>query len=151
MRQIGIRAAVTTAYDSNAFGVSDALLARGAIPGRSKDDIHITPSLLVDVVMPFGLQSAFLRGQVGYDFYMNNSRLNRERIGLDGGANLRVIGACTVSPAVSYARHRSNAGDIFSVSPVPLVDQTNTEERISFGGSVGCAGAVGLSPTVSYR
>lgn len=151
VRHIGIRAAVDASYDSNALGVSDALIQRGSLVGRSKDDIQITPSLLLDILVPFGRQSAFLSGQLGYDFYVNNSQLDRERIGLDGGVNLRVVGSCATTISGSYIRQRSNAGDVFALSPVPIADRTNTEERTSIGGDATCGGPVGLSPSFGYR
>lgn len=151
VRQIGIRAGVDASYDSNAFGISDAAIAQGTIQGRSKDDFLITPSLLLDILVPFGRQSVFLRGQVGYDFYMRNSGLDRERIALDGGTSLHLIGSCSTTISGNYARQRSNAGDVFSVSPVPIADRTNTEERTSFGGDAICGGPIGLSPSIGYR
>lgn len=150
-RQISIRAAVDASYDSNAFGLSDAALRRGSANGRSKDDFQITPSLLLDIFVPFGRQSAFLRGQVGYDFYANNSQLNRERISLNGGASIQAIGNCSITPNASYARTRSNSGDIFAVSPTAVVDRVNTQEFKSIGIDTSCAGAIGISPTLSYR
>ncbi|MBS0505309.1 MAG: outer membrane beta-barrel protein [Proteobacteria bacterium] len=149
-REMSIRAAVDASYDSNAFGLSDAAIARG-IGNRSKDDFRITPSLLLDIFQPFGRQSAFLRGSIGYDFYTKNSQLNRARIGLNGGANVAVLNNCSVTPSANYQRQRSNAGDIFAISPVPVVDRVNTEEQFSYGVDAQCAGAIGISPTFGYR
>jgi hypothetical protein len=150
-RQLSVRAAVDASYDSNAFGLSDAAVARGNIGNRSKDDFRITPSLILDIFQPFGRQAVFLRGNIGYDFYTKNTQLNRIRVGLNGGANLAVLNSCTVTPSASYQRQRSNAGDIFAVSPVPVVDRVNTEEQLSYGAEASCAGAIGLSPTFGYR
>lgn len=150
-RQISIRAAVDTSYDSNAFGLSKAAEARGLAFGRSKDDFQLTPSLLLDIFVPFGRQSVFLRGQVGYDFYLQNSQLNRERIGVNGGANIQVLNNCSTTVSGSYDRQRSNAGDIFAISPIPVVDRVNTQERKSIGLDASCAGAIGISPTFGYR
>lgn len=150
-RHIGIRAAVDTSYDSNAFGVSKSLIAGGVITGRSESDFKITPSLQLDILVPFGRQSAFLNGMIGYDFYARNSQLDRERISLNGGANLQVLGSCSTTVSGGYLRQRSNAGDVFSVSPVPIVDRTNTEEHKSIGADVMCGGPVGLSPSFGYR
>lgn len=146
-REMDIRAAVDASYDSNAFGLGDAQVLRG----RSKDDFRITPSLLLNIFIPVGQQSFFLGGRVGYDFYTQNSRLSRERIGLNGGANLRLLGNCSVSPNANYFRQRSNAGDVFVVSTVPVTGRVNTEEQASIGADVSCAGAIGLSPTFSYH
>ena len=151
VRQMSIRAAVDASYDSNAFGLSDEAIDRGLAFGRTKSDFQITPSLLLDIYQPFGRQSAFLRGQIGYDFYMRNSQLNRERIGLNGGVNLQVLRACSTTISGDYSRQRSNAGDIFAVSPIPTVTRVNTEERKSIGVDASCSGAIGISPTFGYR
>jgi hypothetical protein len=151
-RQVSVRASLEASYDSNVFGIGDdpRLLA-----GRSKDDFSLTPSLLIDVILPFGRSSAYLRGQLGYDFYMQNSQLNRERIALDGGANVAVLGSCTTSANMSYSRLRSNAGDIFIIDPAIDPDlrriRDNVEERKSIGGRLSCGGAIGLSPSVGYN
>lgn len=146
-RRIGIRAAVDVSYDSNVLGISDSAI----LTGRSKDDIQIAPSLQLDLVLPFGRQSAFLRGQIGYDFYLNNSRLNRERIILDGGVNLAVLGSCSTGINGSFGRYRSNSGDIFIATPSGIDIIRNVETRTSIGGQVQCGSSIGLSPSISYR
>ena len=150
-RHIGIRGAVDVSYDSNAFGLSDEAVRRATLAGRSKDDFQITPSLQLDIFVPFGRQSAFLRGQIGYDFNVKNPRLDRERIGLDGGVNLQLIGSCSTSVSGSYVRARSNAGDVFAVTPVLVTARSNTEERKSFGLNGTCGGPIGLSPSFGYH
>ncbi len=149
-RQVSIRASLEASYDSNVFGVGDI----AQLNGRSKDDFSLTPSLLLDVILPLGRNSAYLRGQLGYDFHMQNSQLNRERIALDGGANVAVAGSCSTSANMSYSRLRSNAGDIFVVDPAIDPDlrrvRDNVEERKSIGGRVQCGGAIGLSPSIGY-
>jgi hypothetical protein len=150
-RQIGIRAGVEASYDSNVFGVSDAAIGTGSIQNRSKDDFSLSPTLQLDILLPFGRQSAFLRGTIGYDFYQKNSELNRERILLDAGANLNLISSCSAVVSGSYARSRSNAGDVFAVSPVPIATRNNTEERKSVGVQSQCGGGIGLTPTFGYQ
>lgn len=151
VRQIGIRAAVDAAYDSNVFGVSDALIDQGSLQGRSKDDISVTPSLLLDIVLPFGRQSAFARGQIGYDFYLDNSQLNRERIVLELGANLQVLGSCSTTVSGSYGRFRSNSGDVFIARPGLVSDPDNVEEQKTIGVQGQCGSAIGLSPSFGYQ
>lgn len=151
VRQIGIRAGVDVAYDSNVYGINDALLrARGATLPGSKDDISITPSLQLDILLPLGRQSVFARGYIGYDFYTNNSQLNRERINLALGGNLQVTRGCSATVTGNYLRQRSNAGDVFAVSDVPLVRRTNTEEQKSIGTQAICGGAIGITPAFGY-
>jgi hypothetical protein len=150
-RTIGIRAAVDASYDSNAFGLNDALIARGSLGQRSKDDITITPSLQLDIALPFGRQSAYLRGVIGYDFFLNNPQLERERIQLDGGVNVQVGSGCSGLVNGAYGRFRSNPGDIFAVDGEPLIRSVNTQETRSFGVRGQCGGAIGLTPSVGYQ
>jgi hypothetical protein len=154
-RRLGIRAAVNAVYESNVFGVSRAVAdTRGG--GQSLDDYQISPSLQIDLAVPFGRQSAFLRGQIGYDFHLRNSQLNRERIGLNGGTNL-AFGSCTSALSGSFARSRVNAGDIFAVRADPdilpgvLRLRNNAVTSYSGGVSVQCGSPIGLSPSISYQ
>ncbi|NNM77248.1 outer membrane beta-barrel protein [Sphingomonas sp. ID1715] len=150
-RSIGIRAAVDVSYDSNAFGLSDALIRQGRLAGRSKDDISITPSLQLDITQPFGRQAAYLRGTIGYDFYLQNSQLQRERIQLDGGVNLQVGHGCSGGVNAAYGRFKSNSGDVFVLGDEPLIRDINTQETLVFGGRAQCGGAIGITPAIGYQ
>jgi len=155
VRRIGVRVGVDASYESNVFGVSEAV-ARARGGNQALDDFQISPSLQLDLQVPFGRQSAYLRGSLGYDFLLRNKQLNRERIALDGGANLSLSG-CSVTPNASYARSRSNAGDIFAIIPDPALVpdpfriRNNVQTSYSYGAQVQCGGAIGLSPTFGYR
>lgn len=150
-RHIGIRADVDLNYDSNAFGVSKALEPVRLAGSRSKDDISITPSLQLDILLPFGRQSAFVRGGIGYDFFTKNSELNRERINLDLGTNLQVTNFCTTTINGTYLRSRSNAGDVVDPVAGGLVRLNNTEEFKSIGARADCGSGFGISPGFGYR
>lgn len=150
-RHVTIRAATDLSYDSNIFGLSDQLIERGSLRGRSKDDFSLTPSLSVDLFMPFGRKSVYARGSVGYDLFASNSQLNRLNINLGLGGNIQVTNACSVGASANYTRARSNAGDVFAVTDIPLVRRTNTTEFRSYGVQGQCAGAVGISPSFGYQ
>jgi hypothetical protein len=150
LRRLGVRADLNASYDSNVLGVSKAA-RRANVIEDSVDDFRITPSLALDLITPFGRQSAFLRGEIGYDFYFSNTHLNRERINLNGGANLRAGGTCSALVDAAYARQRSNSANVFAVTADPLIDENNTEETISYGGQAQCGGPIGISPSFGYR
>jgi hypothetical protein len=150
-RSFGIRAAVDANYDTNAFGLSDALIAQGSLGDRSKDDISVSPSLQLDITQPFGRQSAYLRGLIGYDFYLKNDNLDRERIQLDGGVNLQVGSGCSGLVSAAYGRFRANAGDIFIVQEEGLIRSVNTQESLSYGVQGQCGGAIGITPSFGYQ
>ncbi|GAO40118.1 hypothetical protein SCH01S_43_00190 [Sphingomonas changbaiensis NBRC 104936] len=149
-RHIQIRANVDASYDSNVFGLSDAQIERNGLRGRSKDDFSLTPSLAVDLFLPFGRESVYARGALGYDFYTNNTQLNRERINLALGGDVRVTTSCSAGADATYNRTRSNAGDVFGVTEGTILTRANTTEYRSIGARGQCAGVVGISPSFGY-
>ncbi|MFD1610315.1 outer membrane beta-barrel protein [Sphingomonas tabacisoli] len=150
-RHIGIRADVDVNYDSNVYGVSDQLAPTRLVGGRSKDDISITPSLQLDILLPLGRQSVFARGGIGYDFFTKNSELNRARINMDVGANLQVTNFCTTTIDGTYLRTRSNAGDVVDPVDGSVLRLNNTEEFKSIGARADCGSGFGISPGLGYR
>lgn len=149
-RHINIRAHLDGSYDSNVFGLSDALIERDGLRGRSKDDFSLAPSLSVDLFLPFGRESVYARGTLGYDFYASNTQLNRERINLALGGNVQVTTTCSAGADATYNRTRSNAGDVFAVTDLQGIRSGNTVEFRSIGGQAQCAGVVGISPSFGY-
>jgi len=149
-RHVTIRAAVDASYDSNVFGLSDALIERGSLKGRSKDDFSFTPTLSLDLFMPFGRKSVYARGSVGYDLFASNSQLNRLNVNLGLGGNVQVTNSCSAGANLNYTRSRSYAGDVFAVSDVTQVRPGNTVEFRSYNVQGQCAGAVGISPSLGY-
>lgn len=140
-RQVNIQAATTLTYDSNVFNTNPATQH---LFGKGGSDIRATPSLDFDVVLPVSRQSVYAHGTVGYDFYKRNHRLNRERIGVDAGANLDMAG-CAPNLNVSYSRAQSNFADIFTPT-----NNGNVETRTTMGGSAVCGGPLGLQAGASY-
>jgi hypothetical protein len=137
-------------YDSNVFGLSDLLIDRGSLRGRSKDDFSLTPSLSADLFLPFGRKSVYARGSVAYDLFASNSQLNRLSINLGMGGNVQVTNACSVGADGNYTRARSSAADVFAVSEDQLVRLSNTVEFKSVGVHGQCAKAIGISPSFGY-
>lgn len=141
-RSLSIRPSVQLAYDSNVFKVG----RQTAIPsGPRTSDYTVSPGLNVDISLPLGRQRVFLAGYAGYDFYMKNSRLDRERIGLDGGADLRLLGSCATTLTGSYARAQGDLANGLSLFALP-----NTEQRVTVGADATCGGPVGLQPGAGY-
>jgi hypothetical protein len=150
VRHINLRAAMDASYDSNVFGLSDLAIERGSLGDRAKDDFSLTPTVSVDLFLPFGRKSVYARGSVGYDFYESNRQLNRLNINLGLGGDVQVTNGCSVGADVSYTRSRNFAGDVFAVGEDPLVRRSNTVEYRSFSAQGQCAGAVGISPSLGY-
>lgn len=141
-RSLSIRPSVQLIYDSNVFKVGRQTILPA---GPRTDDISISPGLNVDISLPLGRQRVFLAGYAGYDFFMKNSRLDRERIGLDGGADLRLVGSCSTTVNLGYARAQGDLANGLSLFATP-----NTEERVTYGANARCGGPVGLQPGIGY-
>lgn len=142
VHRVVIRPTIQLLYDSNVFRANDLIVVP---PGRSRDDLRATPSLDLDISIPVGRQLLFLSGEVGYDFYVNNTQLNNARINLSGGADLRVLRTCSTKITGSYARRQSNFADIFATVVLP-----NTEERKGVDVQASCGGAIGFAPSIGY-
>lgn len=137
-----IRVAVNDAYESNVL----RLPSSAPQPANSaRNDYRFTPALNIDVVRPIGLQSVFLNGNVGYDFYLRNKQLERERINLNGGADLRLGGNCTQHVQLGYGRQQSDLRDVFST-----VRLRNREESKTIGFAASCSGLIGIKPGVTF-
>lgn len=142
-RTLSIRPTLQLIYDSNVFKVN----RQSALPaGPLVDDVSISPGVNLDISLPIGRQRVFLSGFAGYDFYVSNSRLDRERIGLNGGADVRPFGTCVTTFVVDYGRTQGDLANGLSLFAVP-----NTEERVTLGADARCGGAIGLQPGVGYR
>ena len=137
-----IRAAVTDAYEDNVLRLPKSTPTPFSY---TRNDYRFTPALNIDVVRPIGLQSVFLSGNVGYDFYARNKQLERERINLDGGADLRFGGTCRQHVQLGYSRQQSDLRDVFST-----VRLQNREQRKSIGLAASCSGLIGIKPGVTY-
>lgn len=146
-----LSAALETRYDSNVPRVSDDAELRS---GLHKSDVLIAPSVNVDLVAPTSIAKLTLRGSAGYDFFVRNSRLNRERIDLAGTAGRR-LAVCDVSLSAAINRRQTDLGDL-----AVIVDgdgngdgTVNVESQWRVGASAACGPPVGIQPTgyVSYR
>jgi len=133
--QLGVR------YDSNVAASNEAFAtARGLV----RADEIFSPAVAVNYTQQMGALGLFVQGTAGYDFYANNSILNRERIGILGGASAQMSG-CQLTPRVSYMRRQSDLQDL------NVVVTKNTEEDISVGMDVVCNGFGRLVPSASVQ
>lgn len=139
-RRLDIRPSVQLVYDDNVFRAPESF----DLGNRSRDDMRVTPGVVADIAVPVGRQTLFLNGSVGYDFFANNSQLDRERIGLSGGANLRAR-SCSSTITGRYNRQQTDFANILATVAIP-----NADERRVFDVQLQCAGAVGLAPSVGF-
>ncbi len=126
-------------YFSNIASSSAAL---AAARGLKRSDVLYAPALNVNLAEPMGGLSLFLSGQAGYDLHQRNSILDRERIGLQAGADARMEG-CTVTPSTAYSRYQSDLADL------NVVVTKNTSELVSAELDVTCNQSGRLVPSGS--
>lgn len=134
-----ITAQFSATYDSNVAGSSAAF---ATARGLKRSDVDYEPALLANVMEPLGGISLFLAGQAGYDFYQQNSVLNRERIDLQAGANANVD-VCDTTLMGSWGRHQSSLADL------SLGTTKNTEQDLGVEGDVACSRMGRFYPTAS--
>lgn len=133
--QMGVR------YDSNVAASNGAF---ATARGLSREDEIFSPSVGVNYSKQWGSFGFFTQGTLGYDFYANNDRLNRERIGILAGVTTQMAG-CQLTPRTSYMRRQSDLQDL----NVGVTE--NTQEDVSVGLDVVCNGFGRLVPSASVQ
>jgi Uncharacterized protein conserved in bacteria (DUF2320). len=118
--------------------------AQAAARGLSLSDTLFTPSATVDVFLPVGRRSVFLRGVAGYTFYEKNDKLNRERLDVSGGVNSPILGPCQGVLTGGYSRGINQIDD-----PTLIENVENIQDTKRLGLNVNCAGATGLGLVAS--
>jgi hypothetical protein len=139
-RRLDLGVTATALYDSNVARANDEqALARGLV----QEDFRFTPAATLDMFIPaVGRHGVFANGFAGYDFYARNTRLNRERIELRSGLNLR-FAQCRSDIFGSLSRRQSELGDI-TLGPT---DNSETLRSVTFEGR--CERPTGLNPRFS--
>jgi Putative beta-barrel porin 2 len=144
-RRIGVSVGAQEVYEDNVLRQPDVFPVP---PGFARNDFRLSPSLNVDIIQPVGRQTLTLLGGVGYDFYRRNSRLERERINLQGKINLAVGANCKPELGLTYARQQSDLADFFSITDFRL---RNREQRLTFSSGIKCGGIIGLKPGLTFE
>jgi hypothetical protein len=127
------------AYDTNVAESGAAIAAARKL--QLQDEIF-TPTLTLNLARPFGREYFFLYGDAGYDFYVHNTILDRERLdlhsGLGGG-----LGPCRAQVTGGYERHQSD------LNTLTTTVVRNTWSDASVGVSGACPRTIGFGPTFS--
>ena len=132
---------VGVVYDSDAAGGTAAV---AALRGLKQEDVIVSPTLTLEAFRPFGRESAFVTGTVGYNFYDRNSVLSRENINLNGGVNGQ-LGACRATATAGYARFQNQLVD------TTLARVQDTFDQVSVGAEATCGRGFGFSPIVTVN
>jgi hypothetical protein len=136
-----INAQFGVTYNSNIAGSSAAV---ASARGLTRADEIFSPALNVNYSKQLGIETFYLQGTGGYDFYASNTILNRERIGVQGGA-VTQLDACQFTARGSYMRRQSDLEDL------NVIVTKNTEEDIVAGGDAVCNGFGRLVPSLSVQ
>ncbi len=105
--------------------VSRTNKAQAEARGLTLSDTIITPAATVDLLLPVGRQTVFLRGALGYSFYDKNTQLNRERYDVSGGATGRA-GPCTATLNGGYTRGVNQIDNPTLIDNVENIQETMT-------------------------
>lgn len=147
-RDISIDVTGQATYDSN---ISRSSRAGISARGIEKEDMRLTPAVEANITLPTPVAVLSLSGTVGYDFFVRNTQLNRERIDLLAGAATK-LSICDVGAQAGYSRAQSDLIDLSIVPGDPETSTVNVAQRVRVGGSVTC-GSGSIRPTafVDYR
>lgn len=104
--KVGVRA--ESYYDNNISRSSSLLTSQRNL---SKDDYVLLPAVTATLVQPFGRQSVFLNGDVGYAFHRYNDELNRRRAKVSGGVG-GILGPCRPVLFGSYQAAQSDLANL---------------------------------------
>ncbi|SEJ25274.1 hypothetical protein SAMN05428950_1011604 [Sphingomonas sp. OV641] len=134
-------------YDTNvARGNEAAALRRGV----EKEDIRLSPTLAVDLALPSGQALFTARASLGYEAYVRNDRLNRERVDAAFGAKLP-FAICALNPELGYVRRQSDLADL-AIDPLASVASTvNVQTRADAAAALTCGPDLGIRPTGFVR
>lgn len=130
-------------YDSNVPRLNDEAVDTR---GFEREDIRISPAVQLDVSRNLGRHQVGLRSYLGYDFYVRNTTLNRERLSVEPFAYVN-LPVCDLSLAGLASRHQSDLGELVYVGIDPTLGSDNTETRKRINGKLICGDTYGLRPT----
>lgn len=124
--------------------------ATAAARGLVRSDERLTVGVDVIVNRSLGRNTLRLEGNVGYDFYRRNTRLNRERIGIGAQAGVNV-GPCLADLSARLDRRQSDLESIALVN-LPGIDSVeNTETVQTYRVEGRCGYVYGLRPSLGYE
>lgn len=124
--------------------------ATAATRGLELSDERLTVGVDVALNRSLGRNTLRVAGNVGYDFYRRNKRLNRERIGVEAAAGLNV-GPCLADVSARLDRRQSDLESIGYVNLPGLDSVENTETVQVYRAEGRCGYVYGLRPSLGYQ
>jgi hypothetical protein len=110
---------------------------------NSRDDWSFRPNVSISAGRALGRQTLFVNGSVGRDYYVHNTRLNRDRMAINGGVNWALGVRCGGRVQGGYSQRGTQFGAFVEVVP-------STQKRWSFQAGGTCRTATGLSANLNY-
>jgi hypothetical protein len=135
-------ASLSVQYDNNVARLEDG----EPLPSRfrSKADWSFRPNFGLATERNIGRQRLFLNGSVGRIIYANNTQLNNNRFNIGGGIGLSLGRSCGGQVSAGYNKRDWLIGGFDEAANA-------TAETTTFGGTVNCATAAGLSGGIGYN
>ncbi|WP_301074913.1 hypothetical protein [Sphingomonas sp.] len=144
-RTITLSVASELLYDTNVARGSEEV---ATLRGLDRKDVRSSTVAAIDLSLPGGRGSFDLLGQVGYDAYARNSRLDRERIDLSAAGKLSVA-FCGVNAGLGYRRGQSDLADLSLVANLPDGAAVNVQTVSRADLSLTCGPQIGVRPFAS--
>lgn len=142
-----ITVSLNARYDDNVPRINDL---QPNTRDLAREDIRITPALQLDVARNLGRQQVGIRAQLGYDFYLRNTELNRERLIVEPFAYLD-LPVCDVSVQGLASRQQSDLGELTYLGIDPSLGVDNTETRKRIDAQLICGDTYGLRPSFEFE
>jgi hypothetical protein len=140
--RLNIGVTATTSYDDNVFRLDNTSVTA---PTDGEGDFRFSPAIVADISQPMGRHNVFLAGSLGYDFYRKNSRLNRERITINGGGRVRVGPGCYSNLSGNFSQQQSDFADV-----IRITNGANRERSAGFEIGFGCDAPIGIRPLIEF-
>ncbi len=129
-------------YDSNVSRSTEAL---AELRGIKQDDEIFSPSVTADISRSFGVNTVYVSGAAGYNFYSQNHILDRQFVNITGGGSTQ-LAACLGQVAGSFTSEQNDLQQLIGVTRQGV---DNTQDIAKVGAKLSCERPGRLSPDVS--
>lgn len=134
-------------YDTNVARGSDAA---ARLRGIQNEDVRVAPTASLGMTLPRGRALFAVRSSIGYDRYLRNDLLNRERLSFGAGAKLP-LAFCAVSPDAAFARRQIDLLDLSIIPGVADASAENVQTLKEVSAAVVCGPEFGIRPAAHVR
>lgn len=115
-----------------------------------RSDVKVSPALQLDFARAIGRHQVGVKSYLGYDFFAQNTILNRERIIVEPFAYLD-LPVCDLTVQGLARRQQSDLGELAIVGFDPTIGSDNTETRKQINARAVCGERYGLRPNFEFE